>query len=98
MDEILYLIFKISGGKIQQLNGEMLVYLSVGYQLRQTVGYYLVIVSIIPVIELGICGKLDGQEYERLVFLLSHLEWELCLSDTGWGNEGEGQILARVYF
>lgn len=85
MDEILYLVLKINGGKIQLLKEEMLVCLSVGYQLRQTVGYYLVIVSIKPVIELGICGKLDDQEYERLVFLLSHLEWELCLSDTGLG-------------
>lgn len=85
MDKILYLIFKISGCKIQQLNEEMLVYLSVGYQLRQTVGYYLVIVSLIPVVELGIYGKLHGQKYERLGFLLLHPEWELCLSDTGLG-------------
>lgn len=85
MNGILYLIFKINGGKLQQLNEEMLVYLSIGYQLRQTVGYYLVILSIIPVIKLGICGKLDGQEYERLVFLLLHLEWELCLSGTRLG-------------
>ena len=98
MDEILYLIFKSNGGKIQQLNEEMLVYLSIGYQLRQTVGYYLVIVSIIPVIELGICGKLHGQEYEKLGFLLLHLEWECVCLTQDWGNEGEGQILARVYF
>lgn len=64
----------------------MLAYLSVGHQLRQAMGYYLVIVSIIPVIELGICGKFDDQEYERLVFLLLHLECKLCLSDTGLGS------------